>query len=39
MERVADWLDAVMGSKGECATTARVREEIREFCAKFPLPH
>ncbi len=39
MESVAGWLDAVMGSKGDAATTARVREEIREFCARFPLPH
>lgn len=39
MERVANWLDAVMGSRGDDAVTARVRDEIRDFCADFPLPH
>ncbi len=39
MKRVAAWLDEVMGSKGDAAACAKVREEIRAFCAEFPLPH
>jgi len=39
MRQVADWLDRVMIAKGDEATTAQVREEIKAFCAGFPLPH
>jgi glycine hydroxymethyltransferase len=39
MAQVAAWLDRVMGSKGDAGETARVREEIRAFCARFPMPH
>jgi glycine hydroxymethyltransferase len=39
MERVAEWLDRVLLSKGEPATAEAVRGEIREFCGGFPLPH
>ena len=39
MTQVAAWLDRVMGSKGDAAETARVRDEIRAFCARFPMPH
>ena len=39
MKQVAAWLDRVMISKGDVAVSGAVREEIRAFCAKFPLPH
>lgn len=39
MKQVAEWLDRVMISKGDEATCSAVREEIRTFCAGFPLPH
>jgi glycine hydroxymethyltransferase len=39
MRQVAAWLDRVMISKGDAAVAATVREEIREFCGRFPLPH
>ncbi len=39
MKRVGEWLDRVMGSKGDAETCTNVREEIREFCKPFPLPH
>ncbi len=39
MKQVAEWLDRVMGSKGDSATCAAVRQEIRAFCGEFPLPH
>jgi glycine hydroxymethyltransferase len=37
MVQVADWLDRVMGAKGDAAECARVCAEIREFCVRFPL--
>ena len=39
MIRVADWLDRVMVSGGDDAVCSAVAEEIRSFCADFPLPH
>ncbi len=39
MKQVAQWLDRVMGAKGDAATCATVRQEIRTFCGEFPLPH
>ena len=39
MKQVAAWLDRVMISKGDAVASGAVREEIRAFCAKFPLPH
>jgi glycine/serine hydroxymethyltransferase len=39
MEQVAGWLDRVLVAKGEAGETARVRDEIRHFCRKFPLFH
>jgi glycine hydroxymethyltransferase len=38
MDRVAGWIDAVLGSKGDAGECARVREEVRQLCAEFPLP-
>ncbi len=39
MVQVAAWLDRVMTSGGDPATCGAVREEIRQFCERFPLPH
>ena len=39
MAQVAAWLDRVMAARGDAAETAAVRGEIRDFCARFPLPH
>ncbi len=39
MRHVADWLDRVMGAKGAPAETTQVREEIRAFCTRYPMPH
>jgi glycine hydroxymethyltransferase len=43
MERVAGWLDRVLGAGIESpgaleSTTQQVREEVRSLCAKFALP-
>ena len=39
MAQVAGWLDRVMGSKGSADECRAVREEIRTFTERFPLPH
>lgn len=39
MVQVAEWLDRVMVSGGDEAVCSAVREEIRSFCERFPLPH
>ena len=39
MVQVAEWLDRVMSSGGDEAVCTAVREEIRSFCERFPLPH
>ena len=39
MKQVAEWIDRVLGSKGEAVTCAAVRQEIRILCGEFPLPH
>jgi glycine hydroxymethyltransferase len=39
MAQVAAWLDRVMVSRGEQGVVHAVREEIRDFCTRFPLPH
>ncbi|MBL0927484.1 MAG: serine hydroxymethyltransferase [Phycisphaerales bacterium] len=38
MARIAEWIDRVLGSHGDPATTAAVRGEIRAFCEAFPMP-
>jgi len=39
MKQTVAWLDRVLGSNGDEATCASVREEIRAFCGDFPLEH
>jgi glycine hydroxymethyltransferase len=39
MVTIADWIDRVLGSGGDEAESAKVREEVRSFCADHPLPH
>lgn len=38
MEKVAGWIDRVLGSHGDAAESAKVRGEVRELCERFPLP-
>ncbi|MEM1330707.1 MAG: serine hydroxymethyltransferase [Planctomycetota bacterium] len=37
MERIAGWIDRVLGSKGEQAETEAVRAEVHELCDRFPI--
>jgi len=39
MRQVAELLDRVMGASGDQKTFDAVRDDVRELCAKFPLPH
>jgi glycine hydroxymethyltransferase len=39
MKQIAGLLDRVMGSNGNPAKCAEVREEVKALCAKFPLWH
>ena len=37
MDRIANWFDEVLTSKGDASTTERVRADVAAICAKFPL--
>ena len=39
MDKIADWIDQVIVSKGDSSTQKRISEAISIFCADFPLPH
>ena len=39
MRRVGTFIDRVLKAKGDEAVINQVREEVRELCAQFPLPH
>jgi len=38
MKRIAGWIDEVLASGGDADVIDRVRGEVRELCAAFPLP-
>jgi glycine hydroxymethyltransferase len=38
MAQIAGWIDGVLGSKGDAKTIEAVRGEVRDLCAKFPMP-
>jgi glycine hydroxymethyltransferase len=38
MARVADWIDRVLGAKGDPGVTDAVRAEVAQFCESFPMP-
>ena len=39
MDKIADWIDRVITSKGDISIQELVRKEISLFCSNFPLPH
>ncbi len=39
MAQIAGWIDSAVTSGGDEAVLANIREEVREFCTSFPLPH
>jgi glycine hydroxymethyltransferase len=38
MERIAEWIDAVIRDIKDTQTQARIADEIRTMCANFPVP-
>src|SRR5580698_3371441 len=39
MAAVADFIDRALGAKEEPAGLAKIRNEVAEFCGRFPMPH
>jgi glycine hydroxymethyltransferase len=39
MASVADFIDRALGAKDDPAGLAKIRNEVAEFCGKFPMPH
>ena len=39
MEKIAEWIDRVIVSRGDSSVQESVKNEISEFCSGFPLPH
>ena len=39
MDKIAEWIDQVITSKGDESVQEEVRKEIHSFCSNFPLPH
>ena len=39
MEKIAEWIDRVISSKGSASEQEKIRAEISSFCSNFPLPH
>ena len=39
MEKIAEWIDRVIISKGDSKVQEEVKNEISKFCSDYPLPH
>jgi glycine/serine hydroxymethyltransferase len=39
MDKIAEWIDRIITSKGNADVQAEIRKEIVVFCKDFPLPH
>ncbi len=39
MSTVADMIDRVLGSEGDEAELAKISDEVKAFCKKYPMPH
>ena len=38
MTRIAVWIDEILSARGDEQTVDRVRRQVRELCAQFPIP-
>jgi len=38
IKKVAAWIDAAIAARGDEAKLAQIKNEIKEFCLKFPIP-
>ena len=39
MDKIANWMDLVIVSRGDSSVQEKIRKEISVFCSNFPLPH
>jgi glycine hydroxymethyltransferase len=39
MKQVADFIARAVTAKGDEAALAKIRDEVKSFAAKFPMPH
>jgi len=39
MDKIADWMDRIILSRGASSVQDEVKKEVAIFCSKFPLPH
>ena len=39
MDKIAEWIDRIITSKGDSEVQDKIRKEISVFCKDFPLPH
>jgi glycine hydroxymethyltransferase len=39
MDKIANWMDQVIVSRGDSSVQEKVKKEVAIFCSKFPLPH
>jgi glycine hydroxymethyltransferase len=39
MDKIAEWIDRIIISKGDSEVQDKIRKEISVFCEDFPLPH
>jgi len=38
MARIADWIDRVISNINDTALHAKIKEEVKEMCLRFPVP-
>jgi len=39
MDKIANWMDQVIVSRGDSSVQEKISKEISDFCSNFPLPH
>jgi glycine hydroxymethyltransferase len=39
MATVAGFIDRALAAKDDAAALAKIRNEVAEFCKRFPMPH
>jgi len=39
MDKIANWMDQVIVSRGDSSVQEKISKEISVFCSNFPLPH
>jgi glycine/serine hydroxymethyltransferase len=39
MKQIAAWINEVIHSAGDEATTDRIRRQVHDLCTQYPTPH